>query len=169
MSRDRIHALLGKFRGNYLERFFYGNWQAIIPGMNFTCSGNIHSWIFGAEWDGHNELFTELQIWRSSGNGSYTKVGNTTIMTAENTTELHKYPLSSPLPFQEGDIVGFYQPAEWRSQLGLLFEFGYDRRVHYMYINDEDSPASHLNLSDLQTSQNMLFQLLISVETGKPQ
>ena len=167
MSRDRIHARLGKLRGNHLGRFLYRNWQAIIPGMNFTCSGNIHSWIFGAEWAGYTELFTELQIWRSSGNGSYTKVGSTTIMTEQNTTQLYKYPLSSPLPFQEGDIVGFYQPAQWMSPLGLLFEMGYDRRVHY--IQDINSPATHLNISDLQTSPNKLFHLLISVETGKSQ
>ena len=88
-------------------------------------------------------------------------------MTEENTTELYKYPLPSPLPFEEGDILGFYQPAQWKSQLGLQFEFGYDRRVHY--IQDKDSPASDLNISDLQTSPNKLFHLLISVETGKSQ
>ena len=54
--------------------------QAIFPGVNFTCSGSIQSWIFGALWIGYTASFTELQIWRSSGDGSYTKVGNTTIM-----------------------------------------------------------------------------------------
>ena len=24
--------------------------QAIFPGVNFTCSGSIQSWIFGAGW-----------------------------------------------------------------------------------------------------------------------
>ena len=88
-------------------------------------------------------------------------------MTQESTTQLYEYPLSSPLPFQEGDILGFYQPAHWICQLGLLFEFGYDRRVYY--IKDEDGPASQLTMSDLQTSPDELFHLLISVETGKQQ
>ena len=90
--------------------------QAIFPGVNFTCSGSIQSWIFGAQWIGSTASFTELQIWRSSGDGSYIKVGSTTIMTEENTTELYYYPLSSPLPFQAGDILGYYQPnpqASW--------------------------------------------------------
>ena len=88
-------------------------------------------------------------------------------MTEENTTQLYEYPLSSPLPFQEGDILGFYQPANWKSQLGLLFEFGYDSRVYY--IKEVDGPASQLAMSDLQTSPDELFHLLINVETGKQQ
>ena len=49
--------------------------QVIFPGVNFTCSGSIQSWIFGALWNGYTASFTELQICRSSGDGSYTKVG----------------------------------------------------------------------------------------------
>ena len=82
--------------------------QAIFPGVNFTCSGSIQSWIFGAGWIGSTASFTELQIWRSSGDGSYTKVGNTTVIVTErNATGLYYYPLSSPLPFQAGDIMEF--------------------------------------------------------------
>ena len=65
-----------------------------------------------AEWTG-SDSFTELQIWRSSGDGSYTKVGSTTIMTEENTTQLYEYPLSSPLPFLEGDIYSGILSTIW--------------------------------------------------------
>ena len=41
------------------------------------------------------------------------KVGSTAITTEENTTQLYEYPLSSPLPFQEGDT---HQPLR---QLGF--------------------------------------------------
>ena len=75
--------------------------QVIFPGVNFTCSGSIQSWIFGARWIGYTASFTELQIWRSSGDESYTKVGSTTIMTEENKTELYYYPLSSPCLFKQ--------------------------------------------------------------------
>ena len=54
------------------------------------------------------ELFTELQIWRpvSGENGSYAKVGSTTIIvTAENPLQLYHYPLSAQLP--------------WSSRLGI--------------------------------------------------
>ena len=86
MSLERIRALQGRGDLTSLED---ANFHIIVPGMKFTCSGNISSWIFGAEWYGNNESYTELQIWRSSGDGSYTKVGSTTIMTEENTTQLY--------------------------------------------------------------------------------
>ena len=70
--------------------------QVIFPGVNFTCSGSIQSWIFGALWNGNTASFTELQIWRSSGDGSYTKVGNAINVTEQNATGLYYYPLSSP-------------------------------------------------------------------------
>ena len=43
-------------------------------------------------------------------------------MTEENTTQLYEYPLSSPLPFQEGDILGFSQligSVSWDYYLNL--------------------------------------------------
>ena len=161
MSLDRIHAVLN--RGEL--RDFNDNFQALVPGMNFTCSGNIRSWMFGAGWmDNVGErLFTELQIWRSNGDGSYTKVGSTTIMTEENTTQLYEYPLSSPLPFQEGDILGYYQPHGSRSQLRLQFEVGYGHRVYY--TRDESSSASHLSMDHLRSTLYQ-YHALISVETG---
>ena len=56
--------------------------KVIVPGANFSCSGRVLAWVFGAQWRGGLELFTELQIWRpvSGENGSYAKVGSTTIL-----------------------------------------------------------------------------------------
>ena len=166
MSVDRIRAVLN--RGSSHLEPFYLNRQAIIPGINFTCDGNIRSWIFGARWQGGSAQdaasYTELQIWRSSGNGSYTKVGSTTIMIEQNRTEFYRYRLSSPLPFREGDILGYYQPSDSRRQFGLLFESEHGHREYY---TRQDSGASHLTMSDLQTSSTPNRNLLISVETGK--
>ena len=109
--------------------------QAIFPRVNFTCSGSIQSWIFGALWIGSTASFTELQIWRSSGDGSYIKVGNTTVsVTEQTTTGLYYYPLSSPLPFQAGDILGYYQPYYTRSQLELPSGEDGQGQLQYYYI-----------------------------------
>ena len=170
MSIDRIHALMNQDRIQLnISVNSQVNSQALAPGMNFTCSGNIYSWIFGAIWNGYNESFTELQIWRSNGDRSYTKVGNTTIMVEENTTKLYEYPLSSPLPFQEGDILGFYQPAASRSQLELMFgnKYTYTYTHTKYYTINEDHATSHFNVANelVETSNQ---QLLISIKTGKP-
>ena len=132
--------------------------QGIIPGINFACAGSILSWTLAAEWwDAAPEL-TELQIWRSSGDGSYTKVGSTTIMTEENTTGFYQYPLSSPLSFQAGDILGYF-----RSQLRLQFEnVG---SGHLLYYREQDSAASQFTVSGSIPFDE--YHVLISVETGE--
>ena len=48
---------------------------------------------FGARYEGHNR-YIELQIWRPTGNGVYTKVGYTTI---DATEEANLYEYSSLL------------------------------------------------------------------------
>ena len=158
MSLERIRAVQ---EHRDLINLGDSNIYAIIPGINFTCSGNIHSWTFGAEWYGSNQSYTELQIWRSSGDGlDYTEVGRTTIVTEENTTQLYKYPLSSPLSFQEGDILGYYQPPKSRSQLGLKLQLGSGHEL-YSRVHEADKFK--------KDSGRRLFHVLVAVETGEPQ
>ena len=159
MSLNRIHTLLDSTTLRVLKSS-----QVIIPGINFTCNGNIHKWIFGAEWYGNTESYTELQIWRSSGDGSYTKVGSTTIIADNNPTELYEYPLFAPVSFQEGDILGYYQPSESRSQLGLQLEQEYG---HRLYIDSKNSSTSDLSLEEFGGYSHE-YQVLISVETFPP-
>ena len=142
--------------------------QAIFPGVNFTCSGSIQSWIFGALWRGYTASFTELQIWRSSGDGSYTKVGNTTInVTERNAAGLYYYPLSSPLPFQAGDILGYHQPNPMgrTSQLALLSEEDGQDQLGYYYF--PSSAPSQFVISE-STNNGSRYQVLINVITGEP-
>ena len=137
---------------------------ALYPEANFTCSGSILSWTFGAEWNGNSESFTELQIWRSSGDGSYTKVGSTTIMTERNISRFYHYPLSSPLPFQEGDILGYFQPHIVESPLNIQYELdGQPQRTYYF---DESFKSANVVQLTNRTFQER-FQALINPETGE--
>ena len=146
MSLDRIDAVLDKYMYGSLVHTING-FQAIFPGVNFTCDGSIQSWTFGAAMVGTStSSFPELQIWRSNGNGSYIKVGSTTVnVIEENATQLYHYPLSSPLPFQAGDILGYYQPDIPQSQLRLYAEDGQGRQLGY-YLSSA-SAYSELSLS----------------------
>ena len=163
MSIDRMDALLGNFGNTFNDNDF----QGIFPEVGFTCSGRVTTWVFGAEWEGNTESFTELQIWRPVGeDGVYTKVGSTTIMTSENRTKLYHYPLSSPLAFQAGDVLGYYQPPSDRSQLRLIYEA--DERgefqLGYYYYNQPSSP------SQLDIRKGIFYrtyQYFINVITGK--
>ena len=162
MSVDRIDAVLDNY-GDVVVSFGSVSEQGVYPEINFTCNGSILSWTFGAEWHGNTPELTELQIWRSSGDGSYTKVGSTTIMTEESTTELYQYPLSAPLPFQAGDILGYYQPATSRSQLGLVYELVGSGQPAY-YVTDLDNAPSQFTVSGLTEVAG--FHVLVGVETG---
>ena len=85
--------------------------QRVFPDISFTCKGSITKWIVGAGTGGGSSPSSEIQIWRKSGADSYTKVASTQL-TAQSTTSnpnVYEYVPSSPLGFQEGDILGVYQ------------------------------------------------------------
>ena len=154
---------MGAVLGNVHSSFEDKSEQGVFPEINFTCAGSILSWTFGANWEGNTPALTELQIWRNNGDGSYTKVGSTTIMTEENTTGLYQYPLSSPLPFQAGDILGYYQPATSRSQLGLVYENVGSGQPAY-YVTRLDNAPSLFTVTELTFDDR--YHVLVGVETG---
>ena len=139
-------------------------YQAIFPEVGFTCSGSIDAWVFGAEWRGQDR-FPELQIWRPTGDGAYTKVGNTIIITDSNSSRLYEYPLSSPLDFQAGDVFGYYQPDPPRSQLKILLEDGGRRKNQTGYYYYGSSPVTDLFIP--WGAMSTRFQIFVNVNTSK--
>ena len=158
---------MDRLLGNIGGRSPGDNFQGIYPEVGFTCSGSIQSWVFGGQWVGQNR-FTELQIWRPTGDdGVYTKVGYTTIMTEESDSELYEYPLSSPLDFQAGDVFGYYQPNPPQSQWSVLFEVdGRNPQVGY-YYSGPTSQASQLDINVVPDLLSNRLQILVNVVTGK--
>ena len=115
--------------------------QRIIPHINFTCDGAITKWIVLGRWnDGRNrDWYPDLQIWRSSGNSMFTKVGNTTLRVegGSDTVTYYEYNLTTPLNFQAGDILGIFQPDRGRNRLRMYFLSGVGPRNYY-----EDLPRN---------------------------
>ena len=178
MSVDKMDDILGN---EGILGFNVRDAQRIFPEVTFTCNGSILSWVFGANWEGHNGSI-ELQIWRpGSEDGVYNKVGSTAPIVTEKTLnpnqkELFHYPLSSPLPFQAGDVLGFYQPAFPNSQSRILFDGGsyvlgqqFKQQQHrqpqlrYTYYNCTDT-TSQLNVSG---PGDRRYRVLINVITGE--
>ena len=146
---------------------FGGNVQAIIPSTNFICNGSIHSWVFGGWWGGSTDSLTELQIWRPSDQDGvyYNKVGSTTINVMErvsNQRKLYHYNLSSPLPFQAGDILGYYR--SWK-HVNLIFENV--RSGHLLYYYAQNNAFTHnFSIYD-ETDSTAVYHVLVGITTGE--
>jgi len=66
--------------------------------------------------------FPQLEIWRiqSAGNNVYNRMGSTLAEeTTENDNETYEFVLSTPLPFEPGDILGIFSPH--RPRLGIYY------------------------------------------------
>ena len=141
-SLDRIDAVLDNYGA---KTVFTSNTQVIVPSISFTCSGSILSWTFGGQWQGNTDSFTELQIWRGSEAGVYTIVGSTLINVTQGIpgeVELYHYPLTTPLSFEAGDVLGYFR---FGSHLRLVFEnVGSD---HLLYFAEQDNAASQFTVN----------------------
>ena len=147
--------------------------ESLFPAITFNCTGKITKWIFAANWEGSNQMHTELNIWRRIGSNTYRKVGGTTVRVGgHNITEVYEYTVNPPLAFQEGDILGYFQPVRYISQLDLYLEES-ERVVSLInQPSDEDEESS-----EESGQQTGIFYFndnsprgneypLISVETG---
>ena len=162
MSRDRMDKVLNNVGGLVVA----SNLQGIFPEVGFTCSGRIHGWVFGALWRSSSaSVFTELQIWRPTGDGLYTKVGNTTIMTRSSSSQIYYYMLPAPLDFQAGDVLGYHQPDPLQEQLKLYFEHNKDRVGQTGYYYRDSGPASELYIPEGVKSDE--DEILVNVITGE--
>ena len=88
-------------------------------------------WIVGAETGGGVSL-PELQIWRNIGGTSYTKANFSILSssTAPDNNNTVEYIPNPPLKFQEGDILGVYQPINADSAL-IVYNQEFDGPVNY--------------------------------------
>ena len=95
--------------------------QLLYPELKFSCNGSVTKWIYGAvDMSGTGEL-PEIQIWRQTDTDTYTKQTFSSVPANETEpgTNIHEYYPETPLEFQEGDILGYFQPDEDDSQIVL--------------------------------------------------
>ena len=134
--------------------------QAIIPEINFTCNGTIRTWIIGGQWRNNGENNIELQIWRSSGSGSYNRI-QSTVVTVATSNSTWVYHLPTNLSFQAGDILGFYLPSDSRFRLRLAVRMD---PLQTVYLRN-DNPGTEF--ATTASSSRLMQNVLVSVETGK--
>ena len=158
-SVERMRAVLNQ------PNSYHSNTQAIIPSMNFTCNGSIKTWIFSADFKMSPPTpmpLTELQIWRSvDGGQSYRKVRSTKIMSGRNLSKIYYHDLDTPLDFQAGDIVGYYQSIDKQRMLFERVESGHQ----VYYINNQESAADTFTIAGIRS--NTKIHALLSVVSGE--
>ena len=133
------------------------NQQRLFPDITFTCNGSITKWIVGVGTENSDSL-PELQIWQNIGKKSYTKAKFSLIPSnAIFNNNVAEYTLSTPLEFQEGDILGVYQPRQQNSAL-------------VVYYQERDGPVNYeegdnsLSTVTLGSSDNQYDYPLVTVE-----
>ena len=96
--------------------------QRLFPDITFTCNGFITKWIVGGTTDNGEPLQPELQIWRDTGETSYTRTNFSLLPFRALVNNVAEYILTTPLEFQEGDILGIYQPRRQDSALVVYYQ-----------------------------------------------
>ena len=121
----------------------------VVPGLKFTCSGNITSLLLGGDVrtsvDNRVEC-PEVQIWRRRllfGLVIYTKEYSQTIELSSgnfSSDGLLRYNLTTPIPFENGNVFGVYHPLQ------------NDSIVRLFYVNEPNAPVSEfINNSNIDT------------------
>ena len=137
----------------------------LIPDINFTCNGTITRWIVGAEWEGNNDAYTELQIWRMSSNNEYIKIAGTNIIVgSENDSEV--YEIENQLTFQEGDILGYFQPNQGDSELNLRLQISDRITTYYDDVGNSLIPPANGSVFSIDFCTQDTRYPLIAVRTG---
>ena len=81
---------------------------------------------------------------------------------------MYEVPVSPPLAFEEGDIIGYFQPDNDIAQINIYLEDSEIIRT-YPDVVDDDQIQSMSTVFDLDTDADFVGEdyPLIAVETGK--
>ena len=147
--------------------------QRLFPAIQFTCSGFVTKWIVGAHAKSgivtdHELHMPEIQIWRRVGRNNYTKIGSTVLSTEATQPAANVYEYAvSPLMFQEGDILGVYQPREEDSQLVIYYQEN-SGPLNYRRSWNFNTPPSDIKFGDAPPAGGYDYPLVtVEIDTGK--
>ena len=148
--------------------------QRLFPDIHFTCNGFITKWIIGVEDTGNSmDSQPELQIWRNSGGMSYVKTNFSLPSGSPSSNNVFEYIPNPAIEFQNGDILGVYQPRTENSELVVYYQRR-DGPVNYDLGNNAlssvtlGSPNSlydyPLVTVEISTGKLVLFQSKLTLE-----
>ena len=139
--------------------------QRLFPDIIFTCNGSITKWIVGGTTNDGKNRTPELQIWRNTGGSNYTKANFSNLSSSTPVSNnIVEHTLSTPLEFQEGDILGVYQPRHMDSALVVYYQER-DGPVNFRN-NMLDSALTAVNLDNLDNQYDYPL-VTVEITTGK--
>ena len=96
----------------------------------------------------------EIQIWRQTDTNIYTKQTFSRVSSneIEPRTNIHEYYPATPLEFQEGDILGYFQPEADISHIVLYAQR--ENGPNNLEVREVDIAPSTLTLRELSTIGN---------------
>ena len=138
------------------------NQSAIFPGTSFNCTGIIQNLTFGANLL-NGTIFPEFQLWNPRGNNnSYDFVKRITFNESNQILPFIYQLNGTSILFEEGDVLGFYQPSRDDSRSRIQLAVRMPQPVQTMYTRD-----GNLN-TDFNASGNSLPRNpMVSVVTGE--
>ena len=134
---------------------YQNNARRYFPDLHVTCDGHVtHIIVGGRIKTGRNDdNEPNIQLWRSFGNNNYQQVLDYYITESSQdysiSNNLYQYNLSTPVPVQNGDFLGIYQP----------------RNGHFIIYQQElNGPISYQSAISLSDENNYP---LVSLSVGK--
>ena len=138
------------------------NQSAIFPGTSFKCTGIIRYLTFGTNILS-GAIFPEFQLWRSEGNSNNYDFVKRIIFNERNRILSQTYQLNDlSIPFEEGDVLGFYQPSKDDSRSRIHLAVHMPQPVQTMYTRD-----GNLSTDFIASGNSLLRNPMVSVVTGE--
>ena len=137
--------------------------SAIFPDTSFNCTtGTIRNVTFGANIRS-GTVFPELQLWRSSENSNnYNFVRRITFNESNQISSLIYQLNGTSIPFEEGDVLGFYQPSRDDSKSRIRLAVRMPQPVQTMYRRD-----GNLSTDFTASGDSLRRNPMVSVVTGE--
>ena len=141
--------------------------QVIVPSASTNCTVRITRLIVSMDFGGYfNGGLPIFQVWRPSSPGSsvYNRVSRAQLLgqlLTVNNYYIGNFVLGSPVEFQPGDVIGYYQSSSPFFTIWNIETSGYTS-----YSNNANSPATTINISDVDNVENDR-QPLIELFYGK--
>ena len=148
--------------GSGLDRDF-----RLLAQESFNCSGTMTGLLLVGTIMEKTEMrdkYPEIQIWRNTHSNIYTRQGREKIKLSPggfSPDGVFQYNLTTPIPFESGDVLGVYQPSQQDSVVRVY----YDSSASITYrVSRSNLSATIEFTTDIQTFYNQL--ILISPISG---